>query len=1431
MSYIFTPTQQIEIIDAYASGPQNEGDSGNFAIFYSRVAEILTTEVNGVTPDELPNVLKPRIWVEGALNVNINQGAFARMIREYAKKEGNLHYAETFTDAQLQEASNAVARLFYDTLKNDFLWTLPNIDVIADKDLLGVSQVLFDRAPQDSVFQNNTAWPGTLLLSKLRDQADFTQNLITVGPNPEAADNLDDWRNVLYANHSFGYGFTEAMMGGGYDFININDFVIFDNINTLWELYWLKGGEGELDGRVPLTVSAAVEGLKAEAAFAPVINFGDVGVLHMLEGASSGQFSNPIITTGINDYFNQKVLTFFGGPGTQNQSIATTVHLVDNLVTDALDGDMLAQKALQGLSIFKVDNGVSININVSKKYWIDRGAMTKARLAYDAKFNLFGLTQNAGTPVSSADITQSTRFKDLNVNVNFVIVNPPANSPTNLVEIIFGNANDNSLIGGVRDDSLYGADGADTLNGGGGNDFLSGGNGNDNYIVNDGRDVIFDSDGMGSIKFNGEILTGGDRVGGNVWDSDDGRFRYNLLSTFHGNHLIIKDSDEADSMVVIEGFSTVNNMGIVLNNSSDPLPPTDTFAPSDTAAVGTLDYYETGSTGNDFYDAGNLYDTVTDFQGGHDVVLLGSGGGLSDRASTAFGNDVIYGEEGNDVIYGEEGKDFILAGVGFNNAVNGPIDKDTVIGGADIDLIDTGVGDDFIIAGEEGEDINATNTSDQGDWIVADEGNDVAYGTGNQDFITMGTGADLVYAGGGFDIILADGYYTFERNLVVITPVPFIGRLHNWDGSNWNTSSINYALVTPGDAFNFTTSITAGGDFEFIPEVVRSTTDRVQDEVSDSNNDIVYAGPGSDWISGGPGSDTLYGEADDDMIYGDDLVAMPVGSEYGNDLLFGGSGDDMLFGNQGHDTLDGGSGDDMLFGDDLGEPSGNDFLYGGDGVDEIYGYGGDDYISGGTGDDVVLVGGDGDDVIDGNDGNDILNGEAGLDNLRGGQGDDILNGGDDNDFLFGGAGDDILNGDDGNDVLNGGVGIDMLNGGSGDDVYLAVLNNSSATSPDTISDSGGLDRIKFDEFVYPNRITFEDVGGDMLVHYSPNDALKVSGGAGGSVIEEFEFIDGRVLSYVDLTTVLKTPMTSTMLMASSNQITAFNDWYEGDATIQNLDMLDGDDAVIARGGNDIVFGGAGKDVLDGGADNDTLHGGIGNDRLFGASGNDTLNGDDGDDLLAGGDGVDTLNGGAGIDVLRGGKGDDNLQGGDGNDLLQGDRGADTLTGGLGHDTYIFRYQDDPEPGVMPFTTIVDTNDSGGNTIRFLGGLDADDVTLVNSLVTGDLEIQYGHHENTILSSIHIANSAQGEVISQFSFSDGTMMGFSELCALQPATCEMLAEEIFTNGFEQVVLKTATSYEVEILQKPESSVVDNLESSPLSSISLLAGLILQGVLKQ
>ena len=130
----------------------------------------------------------------------------------------------------------------------------------------------------------------------------------------------------------------------------------------------------------------------------------------------------------------------------------------------------------------------------------------------------------------------------------------------------------------------------------------------------------------------------------------------------------------------------------------------------------------------------------------------------------------------------------------------------------------------------------------------------------------------------------------------------------------------------------------------------------------------------------------------------------------------------------------------------------------------------------------------------------------------------------------------------------------------------------------------------------------------------------------------------------------------------------------------NVNSMDGDDTISARGGNDNIIGGSGDDTADGGSGNDVMYGGLGDDRLIGGSGNDTI---------AGGIDSDVLSGGSGDDRLVGNEGSDDLRGGSGNDTLQGGVGFDTMRGGEGNDTYLV----DVDESILEYAN------SGTDTVR------------------------------------------------------------------------------------------------------------------------------------
>jgi RTX calcium-binding nonapeptide repeat (4 copies)/Lipase (class 3) len=80
---------------------------------------------------------------------------------------------------------------------------------------------------------------------------------------------------------------------------------------------------------------------------------------------------------------------------------------------------------------------------------------------------------------------------------------------------MLGGSGSDALVGGSAADLLVGNAGDDVLMGGTGNDTLLGGKGNDTYVFQsgDGLDTILDSDGQGSIVYDGVTLADGAQYG------------------------------------------------------------------------------------------------------------------------------------------------------------------------------------------------------------------------------------------------------------------------------------------------------------------------------------------------------------------------------------------------------------------------------------------------------------------------------------------------------------------------------------------------------------------------------------------------------------------------------------------------------------------------------------------------------------------------------------------------------------------------------------------------------------------------------------------------------------------------------------------------------------------------------------------------------
>ncbi|WP_141243668.1 calcium-binding protein, partial [Pseudomonas indica] len=614
-----------------------------------------------------------------------------------------------------------------------------------------------------------------------------------------------------------------------------------------------------------------------------------------------------------------------------------------------------------------------------------------------------------------------------------------------------GGSDNDQLDGGSGNDTLQGGSGNDVLIGGVGNDILDGGIGNDSYEFEGdfGYDTIQDSDGNGSIKVDGALMTGGEKIAEGVYQDAATSWTYTRID----NDLLLY---KGSNVIRIINW-TPGSLGITLDKEEEA-PAVDNTITGDFIKQRDGSQYVTSATG--YASAGPQADT--------DDVLLGTGGaddivagGGNDGVLAGAGDDLIDGGAGNDLLIGGQGADQIFGGDGVDyifgsltGHIDRPVDVDftpVVASGPEVtrgfnwvvyqdsdSQIVKGYGSSSLltVSDDEGNFISGGNGNDH---IDAGTGNDTVQGDQDDDVISGMTGNDFLLGGEGNDTLYGDGvrnpkYFSY-------TPLEKDGHdlLLGGEGDDY--------LVGQGGRDTLFGGL--GKDKLFGDERWNETNGLTPSSLL--NDDYLDGGEDDDYLEGGGKDDVLIGGSGNDNLWGDAGTVFLKGESHGQDTLDGGDGDDTLWGGGGQDVLKGGNGADFLHGDsdDLAEPfHADDRLDGGDGDDGLWGYGGND----------TLIGGAGNDWLAGEDqkstGN-ISSTLSGDDYLDAGDGDDILIGGNGNDTLLGGLGNDSLMGGAGDDLLIGGTGNDSLLGGEGDDRY--VVGKGDASQSVLIQDTGGND--------------------------------------------------------------------------------------------------------------------------------------------------------------------------------------------------------------------------------------------------------------------------------------------------------------------------------------------------------------------------------------
>lgn len=910
------------------------------------------------------------------------------------------------------------------------------------------------------------------------------------------------------------------------------------------------------------------------------------------------------------------------------------------------------------------------------------------------------------------------------------------------VAIAYGTEIENA-VGTGDDDEIIGNDLDNTLTGGLGNDTLYGGAGNDTYVYNlgDGDDTIIESEGINLIFGTG--ITQANTAYSKSNDdlimtfSDGGTLRFiNYFTPNSGQFSTIVYGDNS----TIETPATASYIYGTENN--------DTLAGS----AGNDNIF--GLNGDDFIDGGDGNDTLRG-GGGDDIIIARDTG---DNIYGDDGNDVIYAGNGSSGtgVYGGNGNDILHGGQGGQTRLRGEGGDDTLYlndnsfgsyakGGSGNDTIyGNSTNGNMNLQGEDGDDsiyalysanmyggsgVNHMYGGTQGGRFYFNDGDDHAYGSGDQDALNefhtqarnIGNGVrsignNIIHSNGegGNDRIWLNGfsnddvYISISGNDVILQSVAdnIIGSI-TVKNHLINANPIKNLKIYETYVFN--------GEFDFSDLNKWILGNAISETLNGTiNDDIIFSNGGSDTLNGLAGDDDLVGGKLSDQIYGGE----------DNDKAYGGRGDDYIYGGNGNDTLYGNIGDDYLQGGD-----GNDNLYGGDGNDYLVGGLGEDELGGGGGDDIIYfetvndLSGDriaGDNQVGAKDkivfGETIFMQDLSFEELDYGNGrvSLLLNFGSDqlelryqlstqsflfsrvdtleffNGYIFdlenyqnwfagvtnhsGDLDDETIIGLSSNDTINGAGGNDDIFGEDGDDVIIGGDGDDVLT--------GG---VGADSFIFNSLSEITD-NADHITDLETVDNIDLSAITGLDFIGDSEFsniVNQMRYVFENGTTAIEIDSTGDGIRDHRIVIDNGEFGLQENSGILSISLYPAG-AIVGTAGNDILTGTSNDDVLIGLAGDDILNGGDGIDTVDYSSASSAVtvsihsstasDAEGGTDTLINIENIigssfnDTLIGNNALDnTIWAGSGHDHVQGRAGGDILYGEDGNDDLRGANGDD--------------------------------------------------------------------------------------------------------------------------------------------------------------------
>ncbi|MBR3747793.1 MAG: hypothetical protein IKN27_12615, partial [Selenomonadaceae bacterium] len=389
-----------------------------------------------------------------------------------------------------------------------------------------------------------------------------------------------------------------------------------------------------------------------------------------------------------------KLKNFGSLPQFITEGTAELIHGIDDFRT--LDIENLASDYVYLKNNLKLSSGTGDDPVYAAGYMFLRWLAKEGATTTDSSVSASALTTTQktlpmGVTVKDTTMTVSTKFKGNKLNLSDYdagIKKVDASALKKAIEI-FGNKNDNTMIGGTGADYLAGGAGNDTIDGGAGNDILSGGSGNDSLSGGAGKDTLYSGTGNNTLTGGastdvffyegGKLLitdyAAGDKlkIAGNKVSKSEVKNKDVILTTSGGSITIAGGMGKNITLIDKDDKETSNIYGKTLKvTKSTPVTLGSDYANADASSAKVVVMI-----------TGNAYDNS---------IL---GGAKNDSIYGGAGNDILFGNGGNDSLYGDAGNDSLYGGAG----------NDSLWGGAGNDSLFGGDGDDtFVYTANTGTD-------------------------------------------------------------------------------------------------------------------------------------------------------------------------------------------------------------------------------------------------------------------------------------------------------------------------------------------------------------------------------------------------------------------------------------------------------------------------------------------------------------------------------------------------------------------------------------------------------------------------------------------------------------------------------------------------------------------------------------------------------